>query len=282
MPELPEVQVVVNGLNESIVGREFKKIEIRRPLTNFSETDFLNQTNNQKIKSVERIGKMIVIHLTKNLLVFHLKMTGQLIYEKKFLGGHTLGLKQKTLITKFTRIIFTFSNNTRLIFNDQRTFGYCHLIKKEELPNYSKIYGLEPVNGPFTWKDFWDLIQKHPHAGFKGFLLNQKYIAGIGNIYADEIAFQCKVHPLQKLGKISQKKWKEIHQVIREILLKSIEWNGTTFSHFLESNGNKGNFKQFLKAYGHGGEPCIRCKTKLTKTKVAGRGTVYCKKCQKI
>lgn len=281
MPELPEVQVVVNGLRKKLTHKKFKAIEIKRNLTNFNSEIFEKRIKGQAVMSIERIGKMIVIHLEKELLVVHLKMTGQIIYHDQFLGGHTLGLNQKEIITPFTRIIFILNDDKKLVFNDQRTFGYIHLIEKKDLINYSKKYGLDPINSKFTWKDFWKVIQKHLKASFKPFLLNQKYIAGIGNIYADEIAFQTKIHPQRKLGSISKKKWKEIHQAIREILLKSIQWNGTTFSHFLESSGEKGNFKQFLKAYGKSGEPCIRCKTTLKKIKVAGRGTVFCPKCQK-
>lgn len=281
MPELPEVQVVVNGLSQNIIGKSFKAVKINKASVNFSEQEFTEKVNSQKVKKVRRIGKMIVIHLTENLLVFHLKMTGQLIYEDQFLGGHTLDLKQNSAITPFTRLIFTFTDKTQLIFNDQRRFGYCHLIKKAELSKYRQKYGMDPVEGPFEWKDFWSLIQKHPHASFKGFLLNQQYIAGIGNIYADEIAFACRIHPLKRVGQISENKWKKVHRSIPEILRKSIEWNGTTFSHFLASNGDKGNFKPFLKVYGRAGEPCARCQTKLSKIKAAGRGTVFCGKCQK-
>lgn len=282
MPELPEVEVVVQGLQNSIIEKSFQSVTIKKPkLTNFSECDFEQSLANQKVIQVERIGKMIVIHLTKNILVFHLKMTGQLIYEQLFLGGHTLDETQKSFINKHTHLIFTFDDNTRMFFNDQRLFGYCHLIQKPQLASYANKYGIDPIKTDFSYNDFETIVKKHPKTNLKAFLLNQQYIAGIGNIYADEIAFKTKLSPKKTMDSISQPKLHDLHKNIQEVLQSSIDAKGTTFSHFLLSDASRGNFKQFLKVYGRADEPCVRCKTPLTKIRWAGRGTVYCEKCQK-
>lgn len=282
MPELPEVEVVVRGLADNIVGKKFTKVEIRQSkLANFSPEQFRSRVQNQEIQDVQRIGKMIVVHLEQDVMVIHLKMTGQLVYENTFLGGHTFTEHQKSYVNAHTHLIFQLDDGTCVYYNDQRLFGYCHLVPKEELTKYSKTYGMEPVNGPFKWEDFWKLVSAHPRMNFKAFLLTQKYVAGIGNIYADETAFRSAIDPHRKLGEISEKKWQEVHRHIRDILLESIKWNGTTFSHFLSNNAEKGNFKQFLKVYGRGGKPCDTCGKTLLKIKLAGRGTVYCSHCQK-
>jgi formamidopyrimidine-DNA glycosylase len=281
MPELPEVEVVVQGLQDSIIGKKFTSIKIKKKkLTNFSESDFFKTLKDQKITSVERIGKMIVIHLDANILVFHLKMTGQLIYEDLFLGGHTLDATQDGLINKHTHLIFTFADKTRMFFNDQRLFGYCHLIQPNELTIYANKYGIDPIKTDFTYDDFIQIVAKHPKTNLKAFLLNQKYIAGIGNIYADEIAFKTKISPKTPLQKIPTKKLKELHKNIKDVLVASIQAKGTTFSHFLLSDSSRGNFKQFLKVYGRADQPCNNCNKPLTKIRWAGRGTVYCEHCQ--
>lgn len=280
MPELPEVEVVVRGLRPHITGKKFKKIEIRKEkLTNFSVAEFAALLSDQEISKVERIGKMIVIYLEDKVLVFHLKMTGQLVYENIFMGGHTAS-PQDALLNRFTHLIFTFEDNTRLCFNDQRLFGYCHLIDVDELDIYAKKYGIDPIQTAFEWDDFWKLVQKHPRMNFKTFLLNQKYVAGLGNIYVDEVAFMSGIDPRHSLKDISKQRWKVVHAHIPKVLQKSIAFNGTTFSSFLNSAGNEGNFRQFLKVYGKKGEPCENCGSKLQKIKLAGRGTVYCQKCQ--
>jgi formamidopyrimidine-DNA glycosylase len=281
MPELPEVEVVVRGLKKKIIGKTFQKVEIKKSKSaNFTEQKFAESLQKQNITKVERIGKMIIVRLTKNILVFHLKMTGQLIYDGIFMGGHTLS-NFKENISKQTRLIFTFTDQTRLVFNDQRIFGYCHLINANQLSEYAGKYGLDPITRAFKLADFLKLIQKHPQMKFKSFLLNQKFIAGIGNIYADEVAFKSQIHPETRLGLIPHQKWRQVYQNIKEILEHSIQFNGTTFSSFVNSNAEKGNFSQFLKVYGHQGEPCVNCGLKLKKIKVAGRGTVYCLGCQK-
>jgi len=281
MPELPEVEVVVRGLQQYVIGKKFVKVNIKRPkMANFTSQKFLKTVQNQPIINVERIGKMIVFKFAHNYLIFHLKMTGQLVYENVFLGGHTISIED-VQSNRFTRIFFTFNDQTHLFFNDQRLFGYCHLIAGNEILFYRQKYGLEPINASFLWRDFWKLVEKHPRLNFKAFLLTQKYVAGIGNIYADEIAFLSKIKPIHSLQEISKKKWQKVHKNIKKILLKSIEYNGTTFSSFLTADGEKGNFMQFLKVYGRGGLPCLSCAEDLIKIKLAGRGTVYCENCQK-
>lgn len=281
MPELPEVEVVVRGLRPHIIGKQFQKIEIKKPkLTNFSEAEFKKAVAGRTITKVERIGKMILIYLDGKVLIFHLKMTGQLVYEGVFIGGHTISA-QEQLVNKSTHLIFTLSDQTHLYFNDQRLFGYCHLIDQTEVPLYANKYGIDPIQTTFTWADFWKLVQAHPQMNFKAFLLHQKYVAGLGNIYADEVAFRSGIDPRLRLEDISKERWKTVHRNIPIVLQQSIEYNGTTFSSFLAVDGKKGNFTQFLDVYGRKGQPCVNCGCSLHKIKLAGRGTVFCDHCQR-
>ena len=283
MPELPEVEVVVRGLNKYLIGQTVRAIEVRLPkLLNLPPTEFKNRLIGATIKRVERIGKMIVIHLNKSkILIFHLKMTGQLIFQnhqQTFLGGHTMRPLDK-LPNKWTHLSLAFTKGTQLFFNDQRQFGYCHLISSQELSHYSAKYGLEPF-GKFPLADFRALVARHPRLILKAFLLNQAYVAGLGNIYADEVAFATGLNPTTPLKNLTAAHITDLHHHIKRILKLAVAHNGTTFSNFLTADGQKGNFIDFLQVYGRGGTPCPRCGTNLRKDRVAGRGTVFCPQCQ--
>jgi len=209
-------------------------------------------------------------------------MTGQLIYQKKnkiTAGGHG-ELDNKKLPNKFSHIIFTFSDNSQLFFNDMRQFGYMKIVDEKELDKILNQFGIEPLDKDFNLKTFKKVLQNRK-TNIKQLLLNQKLIAGIGNIYADEICFYAKVKPSRKVLTLNEAEIKKLYQGSKQILKTAIKKRGTTFNNYRDADGKQGSFVSFLKVYGRAGELCKRCKNgKIKKIKQGGRGTHYCPDCQ--
>ena len=182
---------------------------------------------------------------------------------------------------KHTHIIFKFKDGAELFFNDLRQFGYFKMVNKEELEKIVKDYGIEPLTKDFTIKKFREVL-KNRKTSIKAVLLNQKLIAGIGNIYADESLFLAKIKPSRQAGSLLNKEIKELFKAISFIIKEAIKYRGTTFNNYVDTSGRKGNFAKLLKVYKREGGRCLRCPTgTIIKKKIAGRGTRYCDKCQK-
>lgn len=282
MPELPEVQSVVNKLNV-LVGKKIKSL----PTNHFFKKKILKEIIGQKIVSVNRRAKMINIELSnKKFLVFHLKMTGQLIFVDgkgtAVGGGHPTKASQYDLkkVSPYTRVAIDFGDNNKIIFHDMRKFGWVKLMSAVELEGLSLKHGPEPLLKDFTAKYLAKILSKSTRA-IKAVLLDQKLIAGLGNIYADEVLHATKVLPSRIAKEIKQEEIKLMYKNIKKILTRAIAVGGTSFNTFRGLEGEVGNFVKQLKVYGRGGQKCLGCGEKLIKTRLAGRGTVYCKKCQK-
>lgn len=282
MPELPEVQSVVNKLNV-LVGKKIKDL----PVNHFFNKKLLAEIVGQKVISVNRRAKMINIELSnKKFLVFHLKMTGQLIFVdgkgKAVGGGHPTKPSQYDLknFSPYTRVAIDFGAGNKIIFHDMRKFGWARLLSTVELESLSLKHGPEPLLKDFTVDYLTTVVNKSARA-IKAVLLDQKLIAGLGNIYADEVLHATKVLPDKIAKKLKANEIKLMHKNIKKILSKAIAVGGTSFNTFRGLEGEVGNFVKQLKVYGRGGQKCLSCGGMLTKTKLAGRGTVYCKRCQK-
>jgi formamidopyrimidine-DNA glycosylase len=217
-------------------------------------------------------------------LLVHLKMTGQLIYRNKIrllAGGHSQTAMDTNVPNKFTRVIFTFSDGGQLFFNDLRRFGYLKLVSYEEKEKIVKNnFGIEPLTSDYTLEAFEKLFRKR-QTNVKALLLNQKLIAGIGNIYADEACFDAHILPFRKVNSLKPDEIRNLYHAIEHALKLSIKHRGTTFNNYVDSDGNTGSHINFLNVYGRDGEKCKRCKSMILKKKHAGRGTHYCAKCQK-
>ena len=230
--------------------------------------------------------KLLIFKLKnkEKFLLIHLKMTGQLVYKKRneiVAGGHEESSSNiNKLSNQHTRLIFIFSERSELFYNDLRRFGYLKVIVTKELDKIIGEYGPEPLSGEFNFKNLRQVF-KNRKATVKAILLNQKLVAGIGNIYADEILFKARIRPDRQAGKITDKEIEEVARAAKLIIKKAIKFRGTTFSDYIDSSGKKGNFSQFLQVYGRTGKKCLRCRGIIKKEKIAGRGTHYCQKCQK-
>ena len=287
MPELPEVETIRSDLKKKILNKRIEKVDLRfKKIVKSSVKDFILILEENSFKDIERKGKLLIFVLAKKngYLTIHLRMTGQLIYQdgKKIIaGGHSDSNSIINLPNKYTHIIFHFSDRSQLFFNDLRRFGVIKIVNEKELQSMSDNLGMEPLKKDFSLKIFQDII-KNKKGNIKAFLLNQKYIAGIGNIYADEILFEAKILPNRKTASLKDREIKKLFEAIKKILKKAISYRGTTFNDYVDANGKKGNFLKLLKVYGKEKEKCQRCKKGIIqKVKIAGRGTRYCNKCQK-
>lgn len=298
MPELPEVETIRQDLSKNIINKKIDKLEIGKvKIVKNDIEEFKKELLEKSFSEIERIGKLLIFVLKssneKKYLLIHLKMTGQLIYTDKkntIAGGHSnsreesmryrLGGLEKNLPNKFSHVIFSFKDGSRLYFNDMRQFGYLKIVGQDELNLIKARYGIEPLQKNFTWKNFENLFFGKK-TNIKAFLLKQEVVAGLGNIYVDEILFASGVLPTRAVSSLSKDELKSIFDNTKKIIKKAIKFRGTTFSDFVDASGEKGNFSKFLKVYGKEKQICSKCKrTKIIKTKVAGRGTRICPRCQ--
>jgi formamidopyrimidine-DNA glycosylase len=304
MPELPEVETIRRDLQKKIVGKKIADVLIldkRTVKSNLGE--FKKALVDNKFVGIERRGKLLVFELSKLakstklaklFLLVHLKMTGQMIYlveSKKYkvksrqviAGGHSLGKKQNfDLPDKFTKVVLSFADGSKLFFNDMRVFGYMRVVNERAKQKIvTNDFGVEPLEfKSLRVEEFLGLIGKRK-IKIKAFLMDQKIIAGIGNIYADEICFCAGVKPSRRVDKLSESQIKKIFVCIPKILKLAIKHRGTTFNNYVDSDGNKGNFVKLLKVYGRGGLKCQRCGGIIKKVKQGGRGTHFCPDCQR-
>ncbi len=287
MPELPEVETIRRGLEARIVGKKIAQVEVRHPkIVRQSIDSFRRVLQGKKFIAIDRRGKLLILTLVpkKIYLLTHMKMTGQLIYHsatERIAGGHNWPPVETGLPNKFTHVTLTFSDGAKLYFNDMRQFGYWQIVDEAGLDQTLATYGPEPLALEFTYEVYRSRVKGRTVA-IKAVLLNQQVIAGIGNIYADEICFAAGVRPSRPTNRITEAEHKKIYQAIKRILKTAIVHGGTTFRHYRDAGGKKGNYASLLKVYGHAGQKCSRCgQSTLKKVRVAGRGTVYCPVCQK-
>jgi formamidopyrimidine-DNA glycosylase len=286
MPELPEVETIKRELQKTLQGKVVLVVEILWPKTVSPTTEikFQEIIIGKKILDLERRAKMLVIHFNNKIsLVIHLKMTGQLIFVPKkgkiITGGHPTNDVQTP--GKHTRLIFNFNDGSKLYFNDLRKFGWVKILDEKLKKYLDTEVGVEPLSTNFTTVYLKQIFEKYLNRTVKQILLDQKLIAGIGNIYADESAFLSGILPMRKIKTLTEKEIEVLHKNIVAVLKLSIQKKGTSSKNYLRSNGKKGGFVPYLMVYGRKGKTCKQCGTLILKTKHAGRGTHYCPKCQK-
>jgi formamidopyrimidine-DNA glycosylase len=289
MPELPEVETIVRGLDKLLPGKTISKADFDTPKSfPNNPTDLEEFLLGSKITKVTRRGKVITIDLSSDYsLVTHLKMTGQLIYrssKQNFGGGHPTDSLVGKLPDRSTRVVINFNDGSQLFFNDQRKFGWMRLLPTIEVPNidFFKKLGPEPLDPSFSWQKFKTRLQRRKNSSIKPVLLDQTILAGIGNIYADESLWMSKIHPATKVSKLPITKIKLLYASIREVLNLSIEKGGSTDRNYLNAEGKRGSYLEFAKVFRKDGQPCSRCGTTMIKFKLFGRGTHICPKEQRL
>ncbi len=289
MPELPEVETVRRGLHglilDKIIQAETHDNPKSFPNTKADVKSFLLRS---KVVDVRRRAKVLLIDLDSNYsLVIHLKMTGQLVYrgEQAFGAGHPSGSLVGRLPDKSTRVTLQFTDGSKLFFNDQRKFGWMRLLPTLEVPNidFMKKVGPEPLGDEFTPKIFIERVNKRANTTIKAALLDQTVLAGVGNIYADESLWGAKIHPATRVRDVSDGKLKKLYEEVRFVLNLAIEKGGSTDRNYVNAEGKKGSYIDFARVFRREGQDCPRHPgTAIIKTRVAGRGTHTCPKCQKL
>lgn len=290
MPELPEVQTIVDDLNKKIVGRkiigvwsDWPKL-VKKP----SFEIFQKIIEGKKILSVSRRAKNILIYLSDNLLLLiHQKMTGHLLVGRWGVKGKKIiPLEPRNVVSdpynSYIHLIFYLDNGRMAALSDVRKFAKVILGKKEDIENLPEIkeLGSEPLDSSFEVDKFISLISLEKRK-IKQVLMDQKVISGIGNIYSDEILWSAKINPFEPANKISDKKLKDLFKAIKNILAKAIKLRGISVSDFRDTAGKKGYYGDKRLVYRREGEKCSRCGEIVVRKKIGGRSAHYCPKCQK-
>jgi formamidopyrimidine-DNA glycosylase len=288
MPELPEVEIIRIGLEERIVGKKIIQISLLNPPSFHGDS---LHAQGQKVLNVFRKAKVLVINLSRELtLLFHLKMSGQLIYRPKsyqlkarsFSGGHPTQDMQREMPNRSTRVIFEFNDGSKLFFNDQRKFGWVKLVNSSQLSvdSFLNKLGPEPLEREFNWEVLKDHLLRHKKTHIKVALLDQTVVAGVGNIYANESCFLAGIDPGIRVSQLNDDQFKKIHKGIVVSLKNGVKHGGSSKTHFVDPEGKKGLFLNFAYVYGRDKKPCKVCGSLIKKIKLGGRGTFYCEGCQ--
>lgn len=287
MPELPEVETIRRGLSKLLPNRVIKDIwhDWAKSFPN-APTDVARFLVGAKIEVVKRRGKVLIIELSSGYsLVIHLKMTGQLVFrgDKKFGAGHPSKSLVGDLPDKSTRVVLEFTDGSKLFFNDQRKFGWMRLLPTPEVPeiDFMKTAGPEPLEDDFTVDRFIERLMTRKNSPIKAVLLDQKVLAGVGNIYADESLWAAKIHPASPVASIPRTRLVALYNDLRDILRQSIEKGGSTYRNYVNAKGKKGSYLSFAQVFRKQGQPCPRCGTEIIKIRAASRGTHVCPRCQK-
>ncbi|MCU0641949.1 MAG: bifunctional DNA-formamidopyrimidine glycosylase/DNA-(apurinic or apyrimidinic site) lyase [Candidatus Margulisbacteria bacterium] len=287
MPELPEVETVRRGLQRTIVGRTIASFDCdTRKMLN-QPLPFYRQTlPGLKVVSVDRRAKMLIIKLTGgwNILA-HLKMTGQLVFcgdRCSVVGGHPIKAGYEQDPNRFTHGTFTFRDKSRLYFNDVRKFGWLRLFSDADLSKQlDHDLGPEPLDHNFTLDVFRRELGKRPNNRIKQFLMDNKNVVGIGNIYSDEICYFARVRPDRRVKNLKDGEIALLFRGIKNILTEAIKYEGTSISDYVNAAGEAGAYTKFLKVYGRYGEQCFKCKGTIKRQKIGGRTSSFCLGCQK-
>lgn len=278
MPELPEVETIRGQLDELLPGKRIKFVKVGLPkMVKLSLPKFKKIVVGAKVNCVLRRAKILVFALSNSWsMLVHLKMSGRLIFRRK-------GEKLQAEDLKWNHLIYEFSDGGRLFHNDLRQFGYVKLVETEKLANFfiSEKLGPEPLDKDFTADDFSALLVKRPNWKIKQFLMDPSNIAGIGNIYSDEILFFAGVHPFRRVRGLASDEIKKIFSGIKKVLVQALKLRGTSDDMYLDARGEKGRYMPRLKVYGREGQKCKKCDGLIHRRKMNGRSTHFCPRCQK-
>ncbi len=291
MPELPEVETTVRGLNSKVLERTFVDVwsdweKIIKKPKEFSQ--FKKELKDKKIKRIWRRGKNIIFDLSDDYsLLVHQKMTGHLLYGDWKLESGMWKPKIKGPLedpqNKFIHLLFWLDNGKMLTLSDLRKFAKVEFQKTKELLESKefKILGPEPLEKDFTFEKFKEALKKKKEK-IKQVLMDQNVIAGIGNIYSNEALWHAKIHPEKNIAKLNEKELKLLYQAIKKVLELGVKLGGESFSDYRKPDGSKGDFDTERKAYKREGQKCHRCGAKIKRIKFSGRSAFFCPNCQKL
>lgn len=288
MPELPEVETVRLQLLRKVVGKTIATVDILHPKTVGHNPLIATQLVGQTIEHIERVGKLLIFSFAASpdmFLLAHLKMTGQFFFVGPAGtitgGGHSMTTSDGTALPhKHTRVSYHFTDGSTLYFNDMRLFGYTRVVDAALVAVARSGFGPEPIDPAFDISWFVTTLRKKGSV-VKAALLDQSFVAGLGNIYVDEALWRAQVRPTRRSNTLTKAEAALLGQAAGTIMNQAIAVGGTTFQHFADTGGDAGNYTDYLNVFGKQGTPCLRCKMTIKKIRCAGRGTHYCPGCQK-
>jgi len=269
MPELPEVETVVRGLREEIIGLVVREVRL------YTERIWQGKTGStpeklcgKKIEGSERRGKWIILRFSGGTrLLVHLGMTGRLVC-----------VPSSAALDSYDRFLMVFEgHDLQLLLRDPRKFSRLALFLPGEEVKVLDGLGPEPLDLSFS--EFGTLFRKRK-ARLKAVLLDQHFLAGIGNIYSDEILFHAGLHPLMRASDLDGIRTKRLWRAVKQILKQAIRWRGSSVRDFQDARDNPGSYQHFHRVYGRGGKPCFQCGRPIERIRVQGRGTYFCPRCQ--
>ena len=277
MPELPEVEVVRRDLEREIVGKRVKSVEVdgmRSVRRHHNRKQFINRLEGMKFTGVERRGKYLLCRLEGgDVLVIHLGMSGQLLRTKT----------AREAKAKHTHVIITFSQGGQLRFIDPRTFGEMFVTEVDSLSRVSELshLGIDPHENAMSWETFGSLISQR-HAKLKALLMDQKFLAGIGNIYSDEILWGAGLKWDRMSDSLSAQEVRRLYRAMVETLQDAVKYRGSSLAdqQYVDLYGKIGEYQLHHKVYARDGETCRRCRHAIVRERFGGRSTFYCEACQ--
>ena len=272
MPELPEVETVRRGLEKLILGKKIASLDIR--YTKMIKTDldqFQKELPGQLVKSMGRRGKYLLFYLTDKVLISHLRMEGKYFY-----------YPDQVPERKHAHVLIHFEDGGTLVYEDVRKFGTMELLAPELLDAYfvSKKLGPEPTEQDFDLENFIAALKKSKKP-IKSHLLDQTLVAGLGNIYVDEVLWRAKVHPASPSQSLTRAEATAIHEQTIAVLGQAVEKGGSTIRTYTNAFGEDGTMQDFHQVYDKAGQACSRCGSIIEKIQLGGRGTHFCPKCQR-
>jgi len=272
MPELPEVETVVRELSEVLIGRIITGVTVRWPRTVAvpGPEEFRSGLAGRRVDSVSRRGKYIVIGLDRGTLLIHLKMSGRLLI-----------VPGDAPPEPHSHTVFDLDDQRQLRFRDTRKFGRVYLVA--DPAQITGELGPEPLADDFTFEEFCGALARR--AGrLKSLLLNQQFLAGLGNIYADESLFAARLHPLRRADSLEAEEQLRLYEAIRTVLCRAVAGRGTTLEDggYVDARGRPGDYQEEIAVYGRKGQPCPVCGAPIERIVLGGRSTHFCPRCQKL
>ena len=275
MPELPEVETIRLALEPHVVGRRFERVEIDDPrlVRPFEPSMVAAELEGERVEALERRGKYLIVRFQSGrALLIHLRMTGSLRHAAPGSLAHD----------PHRRAVVRLDDGSDVAYRDVRRFGTWHLLEPHELDPYLvQRLGREPLERTFTARRLAERLEGR-RAPVKAALLDQRTVAGLGNIYVDEALWRARVHPLRPAGTLHHDELVRVTRGIRDALKAGIARQGASLRDYSTPDGGRGRMQDEFRVYGRAGEPCARCGTPIDKIRAAGRGTWYCPNCQRL
>lgn len=272
MPELPEVETVRRGLEKLILGKKISNIDIRYPKMIKTDLDeFQKEMPGQVIQTMGRRGKYLLFYLSDKVLISHLRMEGKYFY-----------YPDQVPERKHAHILIHFEDGATLVYEDVRKFGTMELLAPKLLEAYfvTKKLGPEPTEQDFDLARL-KLALKKSKKPIKSHLLDQTLVAGLGNIYVDEVLWRAKIHPFRSSNSLSSQEARKVHDETIKVLGQAVEKGGSTIRTYTNAFGEDGTMQEFHQVYDKAGQACSRCGAIIEKIQLGGRGTHFCPKCQR-